>query len=50
LAIREAAIMAVLAPSQIEDVFYNNAMGLFHGNRHSTENGHGFAKPVRFLY
>lgn len=32
MAIRQAAIMADLTPGQIEDLFYNNAMGLFHGN------------------
>lgn len=31
MAIREAAIMADLTPAQIEDLFYNNAMRLFHG-------------------
>jgi len=31
MAIREAAIMADLTPAQIEDLFYNNAMHLFHG-------------------
>lgn len=31
MAIREAAIMADLTPAQIEDLFYNNAMALFHG-------------------
>lgn len=30
MAIRQAAIMADLTPSQIEDIFYNNAMTLFH--------------------
>ena len=32
MAIRQAAIMADLTPAQVEDIFYNNAMGLFHGN------------------
>ena len=31
MAIRQACIMADLTPSQIEDLFYNNAMRLFHG-------------------
>jgi len=31
MALRQAAIMAELTPTQVEDVFYNNAMGLFHG-------------------
>jgi len=31
MAIREATIMADLTPSQIEDLFYNNAMALFRG-------------------
>ena len=31
MAMRQAAIMAELTPAQIEDFFYNNAMGLFHG-------------------
>lgn len=31
MAIRQAAIMAELTPSQVEDIFCNNAMALFHG-------------------
>jgi len=31
MALRQAAIMAELSPAQVEDVFFNNAMGLFHG-------------------
>jgi predicted TIM-barrel fold metal-dependent hydrolase len=31
MAIRQAAIMAELTPAQVEDIFYNNAMRLFHG-------------------
>ena len=31
MAIRQAAIMAELTPAQVEDLFFNNAMGLFHG-------------------
>lgn len=31
MALRQAAIMAELTPTQVEDVFYNNAMRLFHG-------------------
>ena len=31
MAIREACIMADLTKNQIEDLFYNNAMSLFHG-------------------
>jgi len=31
MALRQAAIMAELTPAQVEDVFFNNAMGLFHG-------------------
>ena len=31
MALRQSAIMAELTPTQVEDVFYNNAMGLFHG-------------------
>lgn len=30
MALRQAAIMADLTPAQVEDVFYNNAMTLFH--------------------
>ena len=31
MAMRQAAIMAELTPTQIEDFFHNNAMSLFHG-------------------
>ena len=31
MAIRQAAIMAELTHAQVEDIFYNNAMRLFHG-------------------
>ena len=31
MALRQAADMMDLTPAQVEDVFYNNAMGLFHG-------------------
>lgn len=31
MAMRQAAIMAELTPTQVEDFFYNNAMALFHG-------------------
>lgn len=31
MALRQAAIMAELTPAQVEDVFFHNAMGLFHG-------------------
>lgn len=31
MALRQAAIMAELTPAQVEDVFFNNAMRLFHG-------------------
>ena len=31
MALRQAAIMAELTSAQVEDVFYNNAIRLFHG-------------------
>lgn len=31
MAVRQACIMAGLSPAQVEDIFYNNAMRLFHG-------------------